>query len=85
MKIGVSPLTNTIYAGRTRKPKKGPEVWTTKEYITDQAVAAVFEWLRNSCRDGGTNAFEVKYEGVKGRMVFELETKQDQEGGGPNA
>ena len=72
MKIATSPITNTIYAGNTRKPKNGPEVWTKKEDVTDQVISAMFEWLKEECRKGGTDFFEVKYPSRTGRIVFAM-------------
>lgn len=72
MKIAVSPITNRIYAGNTRKPKNGPEVWTKKTDVTDDAIRAVFEWMKTMCKDGGTRYFELKYPSSGGRMLFEL-------------
>lgn len=79
MKISVSPLTGTIYAGRTRKPKNGPEVWTTKEDVTDQVLRAAFNWLKLNCIEGGTGLYKVEYEGVPGAIIFDL-NYQDKEG-----
>lgn len=40
--FGVSPITNTIYYG-TQDPER--HIWTgKKEDVTDDAIAAVYEW-----------------------------------------
>lgn len=77
MRIGISPITNTIFAGNTRKPKNGPEVWTKKTDVTDEAIAAVFQWLKTECKKGGTDFFELKYPSQKGRMIFDMRNSDE--------
>jgi hypothetical protein len=45
IKIGVSPLTNTIYAGKTNT--KGTE-WTEKCIVTEQVLSAVAQYMDGS-------------------------------------
>lgn len=41
--FGVSPITNTIYFGTQNLEK---QMWTgKKEDVTNEAIAAVFEWF----------------------------------------
>ena len=63
MKLGVSPITNTIYAGNTKINKKGFEEWTKKEDVTDNAVKAVFEWFMNNSNGNNGNPFVVSIKG----------------------
>jgi hypothetical protein len=42
VKIAVSPLTNTIYAGKVNK--KGTE-WLSKEDVTEQVLSAVAQYM----------------------------------------
>lgn len=63
MKIGVSPVTNTIYAGNTRVDKKGIELWTKKEDVTDDAIRAVFEWFRNNSKNENGKIYQISYKG----------------------
>lgn len=64
MKIGVSPITNTIYAGNTRKSKNGPEIWTKKEDVTDDAIRAVFEWFMNNSKKEDGKIYQISYKGL---------------------
>ena len=44
-KIGVSPITNTIYYGNVNEEKG---LWVgEKKDVTDMAIASVFEWFMN--------------------------------------
>ena len=71
IKIGVSSLTNKIYAGKVRKNKTMPDTWISKDDVTDQAIASVFEWLKSECIKGGTDLFELKYPSQKGKIIFD--------------
>ena len=53
--IGVSPLTNKIYAGKSRPMPNGKgHIWVgDKQDITDKAVAAVFEWFMAQAKETG--------------------------------
>lgn len=49
MDIGVSELTNTIYAGKSRALSDKESMWVGKKTdITDSAIAAVFQWFVNN-------------------------------------
>lgn len=60
MKIGVSPITNKIYAGNTRKDKSGMELWTKKEDVTDQTIKAVFEHMYNLAKETGESQYIIE-------------------------
>ena len=77
IKIGISPLTNKLYIGKTRRDKDGYELWTDKSPdMTDSMIRFVKEHLKERCReeefkDGiylnfkdGTLSFEPKKEEV---------------------
>ena len=63
MKIRVSPVTNTIYAGNTKKNKDGIETWTKKEDVTDEAIRAVFEWFVNNSKSDNDSIYQVSFKG----------------------
>ena len=47
--FGVSTITNTIYYGTQDKEKY---MWTgKKEDVTDEAIAAVYEWFMGNMED----------------------------------
>ena len=53
--FGVSPITNTIYYG-TQDPVK--HMWTgKKEDVTNEAIAAVFEWFIGNMEDDMEDLF----------------------------
>lgn len=60
MKIGCSWLSNTIYAGSTRKCKDGFEAWIKKEDVTEQAIRAVFEHMYNKAME--TGYYQISFE-----------------------
>jgi len=69
-KMGVSPITNTIYYGRVNKEKG---MWIgEKTDVTDMAIAAVFEWFLNQM--DGKEEFMIAYPNIpnmKLKMVRE--------------
>ena len=79
MKLGVSPITNTIYAGNTKTNKKGFEEWTKKEDVTDNAVKAVFEWFMNNSKDNGGNLYQVSIKGY-GTLTYDPKGVFDEKG-----
>ena len=79
MKVGYSGLTNTIYAGNTKKDSKNREVWTKKHEVTDSAIASVFEWLKSNAVNGGTRYFELEYPNQEGKIIFDLGKNWDKE------
>lgn len=61
MRIGCG-ISGTIYAGNVRKNKNGLEVWTKKENVTEEAIAAVFQWfISQNGKDG--KGYEITFEG----------------------
>lgn len=47
LKVGCSPITRTIYVGKTRINKDGQEIWTSnRQEVTEQAVDAVVNRLK---------------------------------------
>ena len=63
MNIGVSPLTNTIFIGKSKKLKNGVFEWVGEKHdITDDAIRAVFEWFMNNYKNNEQNkAYEIRY------------------------
>ena len=65
MNLGVSLLTNTIYAGTSKDCGNGLKKWVGKKHdVTDEAIKAVFEWFMNNHIENEPNeAYEVRFEG----------------------
>lgn len=63
MKIGVSPITNTIFAGNAKQNKNGFMEWTKKEDVTDEAIKAVFEWFMNNSKSAGGSVYQISFKG----------------------
>jgi len=64
MNIGVSPLSNKIYAGKSIPLSNGKGYqWIGKKVdITDEAIKAVFEWFINNYRQNEPNeAYELTF------------------------
>ena len=70
-KMGVSPITNTIYYGNVNEEKG---LWVgEKKDVTDMAIAAVFEWFLNQMDE--KEEFIITYPNVpdmKLKMVREI-------------
>ncbi len=75
-KVGYQPLSNKIVTGVVNKDGK---TWRqgSKVEVTEDCVAAVFEFLKNECKKGGTNFFEIKYANIIGRLIFDI--REDKE------
>jgi hypothetical protein len=74
MKIATSMITNTIYAGNTRKDKSGLELWTKKTDVTDDVLRAAFEYMYHVAKETGKS--QIAIDGF-GKMTFEREEKVD--------
>ena len=74
-KMGVSPITNTIYYGKVNKEKG---MWVgDREDVTDMAIAAVFEWFLNQM--DGKEEFIITYPNVP-EMKLKM-MREETEGG----
>lgn len=64
MNIGVSPMTNRIYAGKSKDLGNGIRSWIgKKEDITNEAIRAVFGWFINNYEEKEPcEEFELKFE-----------------------
>lgn len=64
--FGVSPITNTIYYGTLNKEK---HMWTgKKEDVTDDAIAAVFEWFMGNME--GAVEYVISYPSTEFELVM---------------
>ena len=64
--FGVSPLTNTIYYG-TQNQKT--HTWSgKKEDVTNEAIAAVFEWFIGNM--DGVEEYSIHYPSTKYELVM---------------
>ena len=64
-KMGVSPITNTIYYGNVNEEKG---LWVgEKKNVTDMAITAVFEWFCNQMDD--KEEFSISYPDVPGIVL----------------
>ncbi len=75
LKIGVSPLTNRIYVGKTKKYKKGIETWTDKEDMTIQCIGAVYEHMMNKLKKTDGESQQVRF----GDLPYVLEMRVNDE------
>lgn len=68
--FGVSPITNTIYYGTQNKEK---HMWTgNKEDVTDEAIAAVYEWFMGNMEDseGEKAEYSITYPNTEFELVM---------------
>jgi len=64
MNLGVSPLTNKIYGGKSKLLTNGKgRQWVGKKIdMTDEAIAAVFEWFMNNHKENEpSKAYEIRF------------------------
>ena len=64
--LGVSPLTNTIYAGTLNKTKT---MWQNKSDVTEEALACVRDHLFRHANDEGKPEFGYEWDLKDGRRV----------------
>lgn len=75
--FGVSPITNTIYYGTQDKEKY---MWTgKKEDVTDEAIAAVYEWFMSNMEDsdGEKAEFSITYHSTDFELVMRRKESQE--------
>ena len=70
--IGVSPLTNTIFAGKSKLLKNGRgRTWIGDQVdVTDEVIRACFEYMYNKSK--GTEGCKITIKGY-GTMSFRQE------------
>jgi len=76
--LGVSPITGTIFAGRSKPMKHDPrlKVWQgDKHDITDEAIKAVFEHMMHHAKE--TGFYGIMFKGF-GTMEFTLEKSEEE-------
>ena len=63
MDLGVSLLTNEIYAGKTKDCGDGLKKWVGEKHeVTDQALKAVFEWFMNNHKTNEPHStYEIRF------------------------
>ncbi|SDJ61794.1 DUF7446 family protein [Paenibacillus naphthalenovorans] len=69
--LGVSPITGTIYVGKSKPLKNDPnfKVWQGEKHdITDEAIKAVFEHMMHHAKE--TGYYAVRFKGL-GRLSME--------------
>ena len=65
--FGVSPITNTIYYGQIDK-EKGMFIGD-KEDVTDDVIAAVFEWFMGNM-EGRKTEYVITYKNTKYELAM---------------
>lgn len=64
-KLLISPLTGRIHYATVKELSNGNYKLTGKrEDLTDEAIAAVFEWFLNHLKEEGGEVYSIRYEGV---------------------
>ena len=77
MNLGLSLLTNEIYAGKSVDCGKGLKKWVGKKHnVTDEAIKAVFQYMY--CKAEETGHYEISVDGF-GAMVFAREDNPSEE------
>lgn len=71
--FGVSPITNTIYYGTVNKEK---HMWTgKKEDVTDEAIAAVYEWFMGNME--GHEEYSITYPSTEFELIMRRKESQE--------
>lgn len=75
--LGVSPITNTIYAGTLNKTKT---MWRNKSDVTEEALACVRDHLFQLANDKGKPEFGYEWtlkDGRRVQMLVKILPKED--------
>ena len=78
VKVGVSPLTNSIFIGKTKVEKGGLETWTDRsDDKKHEILLAVMEWFMVRNRYENKDSIELVYNGKKLKLTY---TEEDFDG-----
>ena len=71
MNIGISPITGTIFAGKSRKSKNGDYYeWVGKHTdVTNEAIRAVYEWMMFNAKKDNSAEYSISYTG-HGKLTY---------------
>ena len=74
IKIGVSPITSSIFIGKTKKEKNGLELWTDRsEDMKQDVLKAVLEWFMLRYEREGKNSVELVTGGKRYVLAYRVE------------
>lgn len=74
-KMGVSPLSNTIYYGTVDTEK---EMWVGKKVdVTDTAIKAVFEWFMNCMIDNNYEEYSISFPNTEFKLAMTKKTQEE--------
>lgn len=78
IKVGVSPLTNSIFIGKTKAEKGGLETWTDRsDDKKHEILLAVIEWFMVRNRYENKDSIELVHNGKKLKLTY---TEEDFDG-----
>ena len=78
VKVGVSPITNNIYIGKTKVEKDGLEIWTDRSGDkTHKILLAVIEWFMVRNKYENKDSIEIVHNGKKLKLTY---TEEDFDG-----
>ena len=66
VKLGISPLTNKIYIGKTKVDKDGLETWTDRSGDkTQDVLKVVMDWFVTRHKYDKKDSIEIEFEGKR--------------------
>lgn len=78
VKVGVSPITNSIFIGKTNVKKDGLEIWTDRsDDKKNEILLAVIEWFMARYKYHEKDSIEIVYNGKKLKLTY---TEEDFDG-----
>lgn len=78
VKVGVSPITNSIFIGKTKVEKDGLEIWTDRsDDKKNDILLAVIEWFMVRNKYENKDSIEIVHNGKKLKLTY---TEEDFDG-----
>lgn len=81
IKLGTSPLTNSIFIGRTKVGKNGMEEWTDRsEDMKQDILKAVLEWFMLRYKFENKTSIELITNGKRYMLTYSEEDCDEEQG-----
>lgn len=78
--LGVSPFTNSIYIGKTKKHKDGLELWTDRsEDKTQEVLKAVMDWFNCRYKYENKDSVGITLNGKEYRLTFSVKEVRNED------
>lgn len=78
VKVGASPLTNSMFIGKTKKDKNGLELWTDRsDDKTQEVLKATMDWFNSRYKYEDKDSVSITLNGKEYRLTFSVREVQE--------